>query len=130
MTAPRGTALRLAAVALDCPNPRALAGFYGKLLGWQIDESASDDQWVELADPSGATRLAFQFDPEHLPSTWPKRERPQMMHLDVQVPDLDEAHVRAIAAGARTLPQPPDRLDARFRVYADPAGHPFCLCAC
>lgn len=129
MTAPTPTALRLAAVASDCPNPRALAGFYGRLLGWRIDESESDDQWVELVDPGGSTRLAFQFAPEHLPSTWPKPERPQMMHLDVRVADLDEGHARAMAAGARELPQPPDRLNARFRVYADPAGHPFCLCA-
>src|SRR5919204_989508 len=53
MTASTGTALRLAAVALDCPNPRSLAGFYAKLLGWQVDESQSNDQWVELADPAG-----------------------------------------------------------------------------
>jgi hypothetical protein len=129
MTASPEAPLRLCAIALDCPDPRALAEFYGRLLGWQIDEAASDDRWVELADPAGGAPLAFQLDPEYLPSTWPDRERPQMMHVDVRVRSLDEGHERALAAGARPLPQPPDRLDADFRVYADPVGHPFCLCA-
>ncbi|GAA2818900.1 VOC family protein [Saccharopolyspora taberi] len=124
------TSLRLAAFAIDCPDPRALAGFYGRLLGWEIDERASGDEWVELADPAGGAPLAFQLDPGYQPPTWPDRARPQMMHLDVRVRTLDEGHERAIAAGAVPLPQPEDRLDAKFRVYADPDGHPFCVCAC
>ncbi|MHA6806015.1 VOC family protein [Salinifilum ghardaiensis] len=121
--------LRLLAFVLDCPNPRALAQFYGRLLGWEIDEGESDPEWVELADPFGGARLAFQQDPEFRRPTWPDAELPQMAHLDVRVSSLDAAHERALAAGARQLPQPPDRREASFRVYADPVGHPFCLCA-
>lgn len=130
MTASPHTPLRLAAVVLDCPAPRELAGFYGTLLGWTIDEAESDADWVELADPAGGANLAFQRDSGYLPPTWPERERPQMLHLDVRVSDLSPTHERALEAGARQLPQPQDQLDANFRVYADPAGHPFCLCAC
>lgn len=120
--------LQLATIALDCPDPHSLADFYGRLLGWSIDENDSDEDWVELANPAGGVRLAFQRDPEYLPPTWPERERPQMLHLDVRVSSLDSADEHAIQVGARRLPQPEDRLDAEFRVYADPDGHPFCLC--
>lgn len=122
--------LRLVGFVLDCPDPRGLAEFYGRLLGWQIDEDESNERWVELADPAGGPPVAFQLDPDFRPPTWPDYQtRPQMAHLDVRVPTLEEGHEHAVAAGARQLPQPPDALDARFRVYADPSGHPFCLCA-
>lgn len=123
------TSLRIAAFAIDCPSPRALAEFYGALLGWQIDEAESNEVWVELADPRGGAPLAFQGDPDFLPPTWPERRRQQMAHLDIRVSTLEEGHELAMRAGAEQLPQPADRLDAHFRVYADPAGHPFCLCA-
>lgn len=129
MTAPNKTSLRLAAFAMDCRDPWALAAFYGRLLGWEVDEPESDDSWVELTDPSGGAKLAFQHDPDYVPPTWPDHERPQMMHLDVRVSTLDEGHDRALEAGATPLPQPSDQLDASFRVYADPEGHPFCMCA-
>ncbi|MEU6266722.1 VOC family protein [Saccharopolyspora shandongensis] len=123
------TTLRLAAFAIDCPDPRALAEFYGRLLDWKIDESETEGDWVELADPAGGAALAFQRDPGYRPPTWPGREVPQMMHLDFRVSSLAEGHERAIAAGATPLPQPPDQQGASWRVYADPVGHPFCLCA-
>ncbi|SDY36420.1 hypothetical protein SAMN05216215_102558 [Saccharopolyspora shandongensis] len=123
------TTLRLVAFAIDCPDPRALAEFYGRLLGWEIDESETEDDWVELADPAGGAGLGFQRDPGYRPPTWPSREVPQMMHLDIRVSTLAEGHEQAIAAGATPLPQPPDQQGASWRVYADPAGHPFCLCA-
>lgn len=129
MAAPGSTPLRLVAFAIDSRDPRALAEFYGVLLGWRIDESESDEEWVELADPSGGAALAFQRDPDYQPPTWPGHERPQMMHLDIRVSTLDEGHRRALDAGAKQLPQPPDRLESNFRVYADPEGHPFCMCA-
>lgn len=124
------TSLKLAAFAIDCPEPRRLAEFYGRLLGWEIDEAETDDDWVELADPAGGAPLAFQRDPGYRPPSWPSRDVPQMMHLDVRVTTLDEGHRRALEAGARQLPQPADQQDAKFRVYADPDGHPFCMCAC
>jgi hypothetical protein len=40
------------------------------------------------------------------------------------VDDLEAAHERAISLGARLLDT-----QAKFRVYADPVGHPFCLCS-
>jgi len=111
---------RLGAVVLDCPDPRALAGFYARLLDWA--PARDEDDWARVEGPGGQ-ELAFQLAPDYRPPTWPAPERPQMFHLDLLVGDLDAAHDRAVELGATLLDRQPT-----FRVYADPAGHPFCLC--
>ncbi|ASR33917.1 glyoxalase [Prauserella marina] len=123
-TEPRS--ITLGAVALDCPEPYRLAGFYGSLLGWKIQEGDKpDDDWVTLVNPDGGTDICFQRDPEYKPSTWPSRERQQMLHLDFHIPDLLAERERVLALGATLLDDKPER----FHVYADPDGHPFCLCS-
>jgi hypothetical protein len=47
------------------------------------------------------------------------------MHLDMIVDDLDVAEAAVIDLGAT---KHPDQPGASFRVFQDPAGHPFCLC--
>jgi len=42
------------------------------------------------------------------------------------VDDMDAEHTRAVGLGAKLLDDSADH--PSFRVYADPAGHPFCLC--
>jgi Glyoxalase-like domain len=67
----------------------------------------------------------------HLPEpTWPEGPRPQMLHLDTTVPTLSELylqHTRALELGARLLLDRSDDPDEPLFVYADPAGHPFCI---
>ncbi len=119
--------IKFGCVALDCRDPWGLAQFYGQLLGWQVDaESSPDGDWVTLTNPDGGADICFQLDPEFQPSTWPSNERPQMVHIDFEVPDIDAEHRRVLELGAKLLDDEP----TEFRVYADPAGHPFCLCAC
>jgi hypothetical protein len=118
---------RLDTVVLDCPDPHALAGFYAGLLGQEVDDDATDS-WVSLR--SGGVTVAFQRAANYTPPAWPDGP-PQQLHLDVAVADLVSAHREAVALGATPLdpvadPQPADTRG--FRVYADPAGHPFCLC--
>lgn len=115
---------RFSLVALDTPDPRGLAEFYGALTGWPIrDEDEAD--WIEL-DSGGGTTLAFQLAPDHQPPVWPSSDRPQQAHLDFDVDDLDAGEAQVLAIGARKAEvQPGDS----FRVYLDPAGHPFCLVA-
>ena len=117
---------QLRSVVIDCPDPRALAGFYAELLGLPLIEDNSDgDDWVVLGGPPGhLPRLAFQRAPGLHAPAWPDPERPQQFHLDVTVDDIETAEKAALALGARRLPGQGDG----FRVYADPAGHPFCLC--
>jgi hypothetical protein len=123
MSASTPTVPRLAAIVLDCPDPVALSGFYARLLEWPDPAEPSDD-WVTLSSPDGGADIGFQRAPEYQTPTWPDPERQQMLHLDLAVGDLPAAHDRAVELGARPLDT-----QQTFRVYADPAGHPFCLCA-
>ncbi|MGW7411536.1 VOC family protein [Streptomyces sp. NPDC054863] len=113
-----------ALVALDCQDPPALAAFYAGILGGEVKHS--HEEWWVLHVPDGH-RLAFQLAPGHRPPEWPAADHDsQQLHLDFNVPDLDAAEEQVLALGARPL----DTEDRKriFRVYADPAGHPFCLC--
>nr|WP_280526821.1 VOC family protein [Streptomyces chrestomyceticus] len=52
---------------------------------------------------------------------------PQQSHLDLGVHDLEAAHRQVLAAGGTLLDATHGDGPHGFRVYADPAGHPFCL---
>ena len=89
---------RLVWTAIDCPDARSLADFYSAVTGWPIDETSSDDGWVQL-DAGGGTTLAFQqVDDFHRPQ-WPGQEHPQQAHPDFWVGDLDSAEAQVLAAG-------------------------------
>jgi catechol-2,3-dioxygenase len=117
---------RLGAVVLDCADAWELGRFYSELLGRDLDPD-SDDSWVQLTGEPPV--LAFQRIPHHRPPAWP-RGAPQQAHLDLEVSDFTTAHRRVMELGATPLDpvEPPPAEGSRdFRVYADPAGHPFCL---
>ncbi|MER5214692.1 VOC family protein [Streptomyces sp. NPDC002838] len=114
---------KLGSVVLDCPDPRALAGFYADVLGGTVED---EGEWVDLKLPDGQT-LAFQAAPGFVPPKWPSPDHSQQFHLDLDVADLDAAEKEVLALGAKPL-DTEDR-SRTFRIYADPAGHPFCLCA-
>ncbi|MEV5610977.1 VOC family protein [Streptomyces sp. NPDC052225] len=117
---------KLGVVVLDCPEPRTLAEFYGAVLDGRV--TGDDGDWVDLEVP-GARPLAFQKAPGFRAPAWPAAERDsQQFHLDLTVEDLDAAEKEVLALGATVL-DAEDR-SRTWRVYADPAGHPFCLCAC
>jgi catechol 2,3-dioxygenase-like lactoylglutathione lyase family enzyme len=113
---------RLRNVVLECPDPAALADFYAKLTGWSVLSKEPD--WVTLSD-DGRIRLAFQLAPGYQPPVWPHEASPMQVHLDFFVDDLDEAGEQALALGATRFDYQPGE---DFVVYADPVGHPFCLC--
>ena len=105
-------------VIIDCPDPHALAGFYSELLGLPV--TYSSDDFVVVAHDDTSSGFAFQLAPDHRAPQWPDPAHPQQVHLDVMVDDIDAAEPKVLALGAR-------RLDGGDHVYADPAGHPFCL---
>lgn len=127
-------------VVLDTTDARALAEFYRELLdlryrpGDEPPPSGSPDpngkDWLVLRAGGGAGALAFQ-QVAHLPTvTWPAGEHAQMLHLDLTVPstaDLELAHQRALELGGTLLLDRCDDPEEPLRVYADPAGHPFCV---
>jgi catechol 2,3-dioxygenase-like lactoylglutathione lyase family enzyme len=108
---------RLHHVVLDCPDPASLAAFYSELLGLPV--TYRSDDWVVVAANDTTSGLAFQLAPDHRPPTWPDPAVPQQVHLDVMVEDVADAAGHVLALGA-------SRLDGQ-NVFADPAGHPFCL---
>ena len=108
---------RMHHVVLDCLDPEALAAFYSELLGLPV--TYRDEDWVVVAASDTTSGLAFQRAPGHQPSTWPDPAVPQQIHLDIMVEDPATAGSRVLALGARQCD--------REHVYADPAGHPFCL---
>ncbi|MCL7494613.1 VOC family protein [Streptomyces sp. MCA2] len=118
--------ITLGVVALDCPDPRALADFYAEMLGRRV-EAGGDDEWVEVAGPDGRA-LAFQRVADYRPPQWPGQDVPQQLHLDFDVPraKIDEAERTIVALGAKLVQHDDGQRD--WRVYLDPAGHPFCLC--
>jgi catechol 2,3-dioxygenase-like lactoylglutathione lyase family enzyme len=107
---------RLHHVVIDCPDPQVLAEFYSALLGLPITYTSTD--WVVVAANDTSSGIAFQLVVNHRPPDWPNPEIPQQFHLDIMVDDIDDAAPKVIELGAGRL---------NGDVFADPAGHPFCL---
>ncbi len=116
--------MTLTGTVLDSPDARVLADFYRRLLGWTVRQDQPD--WVALSAPDGGAGLSFQTDAAYVKPTGPAGpgDQQMMMHLDIEVDDLDAAGAHAVAVGA-VLAQ--DQPQDDVRVYLDPAGHPFCL---
>ncbi|MFG2647847.1 VOC family protein [Streptomyces sp. NPDC048436] len=113
-------------VAVDCPDPAALGGFYAALLGGELKQDSED--WYDLYAPGGH-RIAFQRAAGHRPPQWPRADdNSQQLHLDFEVTDMAAAEAQALSLGAMPLDLDDQDGQRGFRVYADPAGHPFCLC--
>ncbi len=124
---------KLDLIILDCPDARALAVFYGGVLGWTMEDGADHD-WATLAppgggispeNPDGRAALAFQRIDDWVAPTWPGGAHPQQVHLDLCTPDQDATEELVLALGASKHHHQPNH--ERFRVFVDPAGHPFCL---
>ncbi len=124
---------RLLQVVLDATDIRPLAEFYRQMFGLAYrpgDEQHEDQDWLVLRAPEGGMQLAFQ-QVDALPEpTWPDPPIPQQLHLDTAVAsaeELDRQHERALSLGARVLHDRRNDPDEPLYVYADPAGHPFCI---
>lgn len=114
---------RMHHLVIDCRDPQSLAEFYSELLGLPITYSSTD--WVVIAQSDTTSGIAFQLAPDHQPPRWPDPRHPQQCHLDVMVDDVEAAEPLVLLLGARRLAGgQPDSY-----VFADPAGHPFCLIA-
>jgi hypothetical protein len=112
---------RFPSVVLDCPDATALATFYGALLDWKVEQR---DGWADIRADYGQC-FSFQQVPDYTPPQWPGQGVPQQMHIDVIVDDLDSGEEAVLKLGAT---KPEHQPGTTFRVFLDPAGHPFCLC--
>jgi predicted enzyme related to lactoylglutathione lyase len=106
-------------VTVDCADPQALAGFWGRLLGLEVCPRRS--RYVALPRPPTATpELVFQPVPE------PKRDKTRL-HLDIGVTDLAAATRAAVDLGASVADDLDQNDDGTLRVMRDPEGNEFCL---
>ena len=124
--------------ALDTTDCRELAEFYRAFLGLRYrpgdeppkDGTADDADWLVLVDESGHRVLAFNQVESLARPTWPTDEVPKQMHHDFRVPnvaELREQRRRAEELGAVLLYDRSAAQDEPLYVFADPAGHPFCV---
>lgn len=112
---------RYPSVVIDCPDPERLAGFYGAVLDWPVQ---AEPGWAEVRADYGQV-ICFQQVEDYRAPQWPGQEQPQQSHLDIMVDDLDAGEQAVLALGATLAGHQPGET---FRVFLDPAGHPFCLC--
>jgi len=112
-------------VVFDAADLEAESTFWAGVLGGQV---VRDDDWHSVLDASGQWRVGVQLAPDHRAPQWPGGDVEQQVHLDLHVDDPRRAHDEVIGLGARLLQAAAD-LNARegHQVYADPAGHPFCI---
>ncbi|WP_351225878.1 VOC family protein [Streptomyces sp. NPDC002133] len=115
--------MKLTAITLDCPDPEALAAFYRQATGL-VPHPESNGDFAGLTRGDGFV-IGFQRVDNHQPPHWPDQAAPQQVHLDFAVHDLDEAEALLLELGAVKPEHQPG--GDRWRVFADPAGHPFCL---
>lgn len=133
-------AARVRAITFDCPDAQSLASFYAEVMDMPSRFVDTADR-VEIGNDRGRVRLAFAAVEDYRPPTWPDPTYPLQLHLDIPAFDADRVqgrdddvepawfsprwHERVLDLGARRLPH----LGGGCPVYADPAGHVFCLCA-
>ncbi len=111
-------------VVFDAAELHSESAFWAGLLGGHVFE---DEAFHSVIDSGGQWRIGVQLAPNHVAPDWPDGA-PQQVHVDLHVEDFKEAHEQAMALGARLLLTAPDLENAEgHQVYADPAGHPFCI---
>ena len=109
---------------IDAPDANALADFYRRLLGWTTH--TEEPGWVVIQPGDGGGTLSFQTESRYVRPVWPAGpgDQQMMMHLEIQVDDLEAGVAHAVAQGATLAGFQPQEY---VRVCLDPAGHPFCL---
>lgn len=111
-------------VVFDAADLVAESAFWAGVLDGHV---VAEDDWHSVVDANGEWRVAVQLAPNHEPPDWPDG-RPQQVHLDLHAQDFESAHRRVMELGARLLQAAPDLgAEEGHQVYADPAGHPFCI---
>ncbi|MEU4190480.1 VOC family protein [Kribbella sp. NPDC026611] len=117
--------LRLTDFIIDCPDAMKLAAFYSEVVGVAVKEG-SNENWAGIR--FGEIELAFVPVEDYRAPQWPDPEHPKQYHLDFEVDDIEAEERRILALGATLARDCSDPDGYGFRIYADPVGHPFCLC--
>ncbi len=111
-------------VVLDAADVDAVSSFWARMLGGRV---YADDTFHCVLDADGRWLMGVQLAVGHVEPDWPDGNA-QQVHLDLHVDDPQVAHAEAMECGARLLHEADDmEAPEGFQVYADPAGHPFCI---
>ena len=127
--------MAVTSVTIGAPDPRELATFYARMLGWPVTASEGprpgfppEDGWAQVKPPAGTAgpTLNFEYEAQYTRPVWPSEPGKQHIteHLDVAVAELDGAVAWAVEVGATLADMQPQQ---SVRVMFDPAGQPFCL---
>jgi catechol 2,3-dioxygenase-like lactoylglutathione lyase family enzyme len=112
-------------IVFDAADLATESAFWAGVLGGRV-VADDDDNWHSVVDADGEWRMGVQLAPDHTPPDWPHGS-PQQVHLDLHVDEPARAHDEVIALGARLLQADDLTAPEGHQVYADPAGHPFCI---
>ena len=111
-------------VVFDAADLESESSFWAGVLDGTVD---AEDDW-HMVRVDGAPRVGIQLARNHVAPDWPDGTPEQQIHLDLWVDDFPSAHERVLSLGAKVLKPAEGGTNDNFQVYADPAGHPFCLC--
>lgn len=111
-------------VVIDCPDVAELASFWSQLLPFPRYAYVTADRVVIAREDGSLPMLAFQRVEGYHAPTWPAPGYPEQIHFDISFDDRPAMEQKALKLGAVRLPPQ----GGSCPVYADPAGHPFCLC--
>ena len=113
--------IRLSSVTLNCADAPALADFYADITGGQVTFCRGG--WATVATAGG--RIDIQAVEDYERPQWPGPAGTSLLHLDFLVDDLAATEQRVLKVGAVKFDFQPNA--EHCLVFADPAGHPFCL---
>ena len=114
------------AVTVRGRAPRELAAFWAAVLGCSAVPLGPDrPDWYRLA-PRGARGPFILVQPDPAPAGERHRDA---LHLDLQVPDLEQAVLRVLALGGTDTGERQTLPSGRIAVLRDPEDHDFVLMA-
>ncbi|MEO9180411.1 MAG: VOC family protein [Acidimicrobiales bacterium] len=114
--------LHIRGIAIDCDDIDELANFYSRITHQPISYQSEEFACLNLS----TYWLTFQRVDNYVEPTWPSSTSPKQFHLEIWTDDIDSAEVLVLEYGATKSAVQPS-LDDSWRVFVDPAGHPFCL---
>ncbi len=113
--------MKLGAVSLDCANVHETAEFYSRLTGTPIGFETPEFAAIQIP----GMWIAFHHVDGYESPSWPENDHPKQMHVDFAVADLDDAEEFVLRSGGTKAEHQPN--PGGWRVFRDPAGHPFCV---
>ena len=115
----------LTSLIVDAADLESESSFWHRLLGGSITRTVTH-HFLQI---DGFPVIVIQHAPGHVPPQWPDGAS-QQLHFDLATDDVGTADKRVLDAGGQRLRPTDDGVASAHqgsRVYASPAGHPFCL---